>query len=74
MIGPCAQSATWSMKSSSAVIGPVDVIQDQHQRVPGGQAFQEAAPGLEQVLAAHVARLARADERAELWGDAVVTE
>ena len=57
-----------------AVIGPVDVVQHEDQRVAGGEALEEAAPGLEQLLAAHVARFAGADERPQLRRDAVVTE
>ena len=56
------------------VIGPVDVVEDEDERVASGEPLQEAAPGLEQLLAAHVARLARANEGAELGRDAVVAE
>ena len=37
------------------VIGPVDVLEHEHQRVARGHPFEEAAPRLEQVLAAEVA-------------------
>src|SRR5207248_8982879 len=33
------------------VIGPLDVVQDQDEWIAGGEAFQEATPGLEQLLA-----------------------
>ena len=57
-----------------AVIGPMDVVEDQHQWVAGGEALQEATPGLEQLLAAHVARLACAHQGAKLRRHAVVAE
>ena len=56
------------------VIGPVDVVEDQHQGIAGGEALQKATPGLEQLLAAHVARLACAHQGAKLRRHAVVAE
>ena len=37
------------------VVGPLDVLEYEDQRVAGGQPLEEPPPGLEEVLAAHVA-------------------
>ena len=54
------------------VVGPVQVLQDQDQRPPGGQPVQEAPPGGERLVAAALldrGAVALADQPAQVPGD-----
>ena len=56
------------------VVGPVQVLQHQHQRPPGGQPVQEAPPGGERLVAAaglDRGAVALADQPAQVPGDPV---
>ena len=73
-IGPCAQSATCSTKSSSPSSAQWMSSSTSDERVARGHPLEEPAPRLEQVLAADRSGLAGADQRADLRRDLLVAE
>src|SRR5438874_8115824 len=49
-----------------ALVGPVKVLEDEHQRAPLGESLEEAPPGSERVVAALGGRPLEPDERAQV--------